>query len=113
MLTANTTTNNIPAYTWVEQGSTCIAYELIGDICYDSGSRVVQYLYRVTYQIRHGGHYALGQIERVENGWVIRAIARQALPDGESLVYPTWEAARDYLWNTYQNSKRRQIRAAA
>jgi hypothetical protein len=102
-----------PAYTWIEEGWSCLAYDFVGDVWYDETGRHQENIYRLTYQIRHGRHYPVGQIERLDGSWVIRAIARTAIPDGESLVYPTWEDARDYLWNAYQESKVKRVAVAA
>jgi len=105
----------LPAYTWVEQGFSCITFDFIGHVSYTSSSRQVQQLYRLGYQVKRIGTAILGQIEYLEaqNGWVIRAIGRHTLPAGESLTYPTWEAARDYLWEQYQDTKRKAVAALA
>ena len=102
-----------PAYTWVDQGYSCIVYDWIGGSSYETGTRQVSYLYRLAYQIRGLGSSPLGQIERLDDGWHIRAIARSLIPTSESVPHPTWEEARDYLWEIYQSSKRRAVREAA
>ena len=101
----------LPGYTWVEPGFSCIAIDWIGGISYESGERVVQHLYRLCYQVK-GVRSAviLGQIEFIaDQGWLIRSVGRHALPAGESLVYSTWESARDYLWEQHQSATRKAI----
>ncbi len=104
-----------PAYVWVEAGFSCIGFDLVGEVSYAAGSRVVQQRYRVSYQVRRAGSTTLGQIEYcpVAGGWLIRSVGQFALPPGESLVYLTWEAAQGYLWTHYQETKRQAVAALA
>lgn len=102
-----------PAYTWVNQGFSCIAYEWIGDVSYATGRRVAHDLYRLEYQVRGVSTSILGQIEfsEAKGGWLINYVGRHSLPSGESLVYTTWEEASDYLYQQHQSAKRKAVLA--
>lgn len=104
----------LPAYTWIEQGFSCVVFDWIGNVTY-SPDRTVQHLYRLGYQVKGVGTAQLGSIEysSTQSGWVIRSVGRHALPAGESLTYPTWQAARDYLWEQHQETKRKAVAALA
>ena len=103
-----------PAYTWVNQGFSCIAYEWIGDASYETGRRVTHDLYRLEYQVRGVGTAILGQIEfsETKGGWLIVYVGRHSLPSGESLVYATYEEATAYLYQQHQETKRKAVLTA-
>lgn len=122
MLTANsiksvvTTDRSLPpAYTWVNQGFSCIAYEWIGDVSYATGRRIPYDLFRLEYQVRGVSTAILGQIEFAEakGGWLIVYVGRHPLNTGESLVYTTWQEAAAYLLDQHQETKRRAVSALA
>lgn len=98
------TSDRPPAYTWVDPGSSAIAFEWIGESDFVRDLR--QPLYRLSYETRGSRRRLnLGTIERLSDGWVVRSLLGQKLPEGESLSYPSWEAARDWLWSEYQSAK--------
>ena len=103
-----------PAYTWVNQGFSCIAYEWIGDASYETGRRVTHDLYRLEYQVRGVSTAILGQIEfsEAKGGWLIVYVGRHSLPSGESLVYATYEEATAYLYQQHQETKRKAVLTA-
>lgn len=116
MLTATvqTATSFLPAYTWVDDAqTTAIAADWIGDVSYPAGQRTVNHLYRLVLQVRHGRHIVLGQIQQTTAGWIITAMGRAALPEGESLAYSTWQEAQTALYTHHLEIKRSMIRAAA
>lgn len=91
--------------------NTCIAFEWHGDRTFTSKGEVVTHVFRVVFQRRWGGHNLLGWIRLSADGWVIDKIGKQALPQGESLTYETWQGASDELYSRYTEGKRAQVKA--
>ena len=61
-------------------------------------------------QVRHGGRYFLGSLEKNSDGWQVTRVTHCSVEDGE--VHETVEAAAMECHETYQEQKRTALIAA-
>jgi hypothetical protein len=61
-------------------------------------------------QVRHGGRYFLGSLEKNGDGWQVTRVTRQSVED--STVHETVEAAAMECHEVYQEQKRTERMAA-